>query len=89
VLGRPTVGVTQNFFDLGGTSLDLVSVAQRLPGPPRVVDVFRYPTVRALAGFLDGTATSTRLDLAVQRGAARRARYRNARRTKEVDHDQS
>jgi amino acid adenylation domain-containing protein len=72
VLGRQAIGVTQNFFDLGGTSMDVVSVAERLPGRPRVVDLFRYPTVRALAGFLDGTADSAGLRDAARRGAARR-----------------
>ncbi|TDP95214.1 amino acid adenylation domain-containing protein [Labedaea rhizosphaerae] len=75
VLGKPSVGVTQNFFDMGGTSMDLVSVAEQLPGKPRVVDLFRFPTVRALAEFLDGRdGTSSALTKAAQRGAARRER---------------
>lgn len=80
VLRRDSVGVTQNFFDLGGTSMDLVSLAKLLPGNPRVVDVFRYPTVRSLAAFLDGSAgdDADGLDAALRRGAARRGRNRNA-----------
>jgi mycobactin peptide synthetase MbtE len=79
VLRRESIGVTQNFFDLGGTSMDLVSLARMLPGNPRVVDLFRYPTVRAQAAFLDGTTDRTGLDRAAQRGAARRARRRPTR----------
>jgi hypothetical protein len=76
VLRRSSVGVTQNFFDLGGRSLDLVSLAELLPGNPRVVDLFRYPTVRGLAAFLDGTAEGDGLDGVLERGAARRGRDR-------------
>ncbi|WP_052371919.1 non-ribosomal peptide synthetase [Amycolatopsis taiwanensis] len=82
VLGKPAVGVTQNFFDLGGTSMDLVSVAEQLPGRPRVVDLFRYPTVRALARFLDGDTDSSGLTKAAQRGAARRERARRRTATR-------
>jgi hypothetical protein len=79
VLRRASVGVTQNFFDLGGASLDLVSLARLLPGNPRVVDLFHYPTVRAQAAFIDGRADPGDhggLDAAAQRGAARRGRDR-------------
>ena len=87
VLGRDSVGVTQNFFDLGGTSLDLVTLAKLLPGTPRVVDLFRYPTVRSLAAFLDGTTDRDRLDGAFERGAARRGQRRAAaRRRATADH---
>jgi len=75
VLRRGSVGVTQNFFDLGGTSLDLVSLAELLPGNPRVVELFRYPTVRTQAAFLDGTDHDG-LAGALERGAARRGRDR-------------
>jgi mycobactin peptide synthetase MbtE len=76
VLRRASVGVTQNFFDLGGASMDLVSLARLLPGDPRVVDLFRYPTVRAQAAFLDGTTDRAGLDGAARRGQARRNRAR-------------
>jgi amino acid adenylation domain-containing protein len=76
VLRRASVGVTQNFFDLGGASLDLVSLARLLPGNPRVVDLFHYPTVRAQAAFLDGATDHGSIDAAAQRGAARRGRDR-------------
>lgn len=85
VLGREAVGVTDNFFDSGGGSLAAVTVQQRLNRmlgrDLRVVDLFRYPTVRALASFLDGVATGAdpddAVELALRRGAARRARTRH------------
>jgi amino acid adenylation domain-containing protein len=55
VLGLPAVGVEDSFFDLGGHSLLIVQVHRQLAGQfPElaVVDLFRYPTIAALAGFL-------------------------------------
>jgi len=55
VLGVPSVGLHDNFFDLGGHSLLLVEahgrLRQRFPGLT-ALDLFRYPTVAALATFL-------------------------------------
>ncbi|BCJ74463.1 hypothetical protein CS0771_40070 [Catellatospora sp. IY07-71] len=85
VLGRDAVGVTDNFFDSGGGSLAMATVQQRLNRllgrELRVVDLFRYPTVRALAAHLDGAGqgadgTDDAVELALRRGAARRARTR-------------
>jgi amino acid adenylation domain-containing protein len=54
-LGLEAVGVEDSFFDLGGHSLLVVQVHRRLaplfPGLA-VVDLFRYPTISALAGYL-------------------------------------
>ncbi|WP_211245962.1 non-ribosomal peptide synthetase [Actinomadura oligospora] len=56
------VSVTANFFDLGGTSLDLLrlrgNVTRRLDAAGLdTVDLLTAPTVRALAAHLDGLAT--------------------------------
>ncbi|WP_405823207.1 non-ribosomal peptide synthetase [Streptomyces sp. NBC_01390] len=55
------LSATANFFDLGGTSLDILRlrslVAQRLGAEGlQIITVLRSPTVRALAAHLDGTA---------------------------------
>ena len=80
VLGRPRVGAEDNFFDAGGHSLALVAVAARLSTALgtdiAVVELFRRPTIRALAGFLDGDAASPGLDRAARRVAVRRERLR-------------
>jgi aryl carrier-like protein len=76
------VGTDDNFFDLGGNSLRLLGVQAALAaGGTRVnlIDMFRYPTVRALAGFLDGGAQLgagevTAAAAAAQRGDDRRGR---------------
>ncbi|MGW6412781.1 amino acid adenylation domain-containing protein [Streptomyces vinaceus] len=55
VLGLREVGVTDDFFELGGDSLQCARIAQRATGaglPIGIGDVFRYPSVRELAGHL-------------------------------------
>jgi surfactin family lipopeptide synthetase A len=56
VLGVEEVGVHDNFFDLGGRSLLLVRVqtrlSERLNRPVSMLELFRRPTVHALAAHL-------------------------------------
>ena len=61
VLGQKAVGVRDNFFDLGGHSLLLLAVQQRiretLHRDVSIVDLFTYPTVESLATRLaDGVS---------------------------------
>ena len=53
VLGVKTVGIHDNFFDLGGQSLLLAKVWSKLRGQfqrePTMLDLFHYPTIAALA----------------------------------------
>ena len=89
VLGMSGVGATDNFFDVGGTSLTAAAVQRRvnrvLGRDLRVMDLFRHPTVRTLAAHLDaeaehGDGGEVARDPAVlkaaSRGAVRRARSR-------------
>ena len=50
------VGVDDNFFDLGGHSLLLVQVQAKLRSALdqdiAIVEMFQYPTIRAMAGHL-------------------------------------
>ncbi|MFH9010874.1 amino acid adenylation domain-containing protein [Streptomyces sp. NPDC017943] len=61
VLGRDRVGRDDNFFDLGGNSLLLVTaqtaVNRAFGTELPVVDLFAHPTVRDLARHLAATAT--------------------------------
>jgi amino acid adenylation domain-containing protein len=60
VLRLDDVGVEDNFFDLGGHSLLLVQVQAKLrttlAREVAIVDMFRYPTVRAMAVYLARSA---------------------------------
>jgi phosphopantetheine binding protein/AMP-binding enzyme len=55
-LGLHTVGLHDNFFDLGGHSLLLPKVLTQIRALTKqqvaMVDLFRYPTVQALAAFV-------------------------------------
>ena len=57
VLGVASVGVDDNFFDLGGHSLLTVQVLAKLKplvdGELTLIDLFRYPTIRQLARHLE------------------------------------
>ena len=57
VLGRATVGIHDNFFDLGGHSLLLTQVHARLQkllhARLPMVKLFEHPTVAALAAYLE------------------------------------
>ena len=89
VLGVERVGVDDNFFDLGGHSLLLVRLHERLRErfghDLPIVELFAHPTVGALARRLSRDAPADEsLDAVRQRAAGRRAaiareRYREAR----------
>ncbi|MGD2088255.1 MAG: amino acid adenylation domain-containing protein [Candidatus Aminicenantes bacterium] len=57
VLEKDSVGLDDNFFDLGGTSLDIFKVNTRIKEEFEmqipVVSMFKYSTVRSLVRFLD------------------------------------
>ena len=77
VLSAPRVGLDENFFDSGGNSLLAVQLRMRLVAVLgdrlSLVDIFRFPTVRALTTALAADAgPSTELDEARQ-AAGRRA----------------
>jgi amino acid adenylation domain-containing protein len=78
MLRLPAVGVTDNFFDLGGHSLELTAARARIVDAVgrelTVVDLFRHPNVRALAAFVEGRAGDRGLERAAQRVASRRER---------------
>jgi len=64
VLKLDRIGINDNFFDLGGHSLLLAQVRNRIAGvigkDITMMDLFRYPTVNTLSGFLEGKQDSSR-----------------------------
>jgi acyl carrier protein len=72
-LGLEAVGRDDNFFDIGGHSLLVVQTHRRLRDvldrPLSLTDMYRFPTVRSLAQFLDEGDSG-----AAKKGADRAAR---------------
>jgi len=88
VLGAPVHDLDRNFFDLGGTSLELVRVqaelTRRLGAPVETLTLFEFPTIRTLSRRLRGEASAgTPVGPApaqpANRAASYRQRMRNAR----------
>ncbi|KAB8141437.1 amino acid adenylation domain-containing protein [Chloroflexia bacterium SDU3-3] len=52
ILGLPAVGIDDNFFDLGGESFKAIRMTHRFGPPLRVIDLFKFPTIRGLAEHL-------------------------------------
>jgi acyl carrier protein len=79
VLGREVVGANDNFFDLGGTSLQLLEVhailREKLECSLGVIDLFQYPRISALAAHLSEPAGAAP---DVPSGAQERARRQRA-----------
>ena len=78
VLARSDIGLEDNFFDLGGTSLGLLEVHASITGSLAsdltVIEMFEYPRISALAARLTHAPTVT----ANAPGATERARLRRA-----------
>lgn len=79
------IGICDNFFDLGGHSLLLVQMQRRinevLHASVSVVDLFRFPTIAAIATFVRGDACrSDSVREAGERAAARKRVYERQRR---------
>jgi aryl carrier-like protein len=76
VLGVSPVGVSDNFFDLGGNSLMALKVVSRLTratgGAVSLTSIFEAPTPRALALLLRDADDQTIVDASRSRGAQRR-----------------
>jgi tyrocidine synthetase-3 len=57
ILELEQIGIGDNFFDIGGNSLNILQVNQKLnevlPGPIPVMSMFRYPTIHSLAQFIE------------------------------------
>lgn len=89
VLGRDRIGVEDNFFDLGGTSIMLMTVLGRLRGKHSslsIVDLFRHPTVRGVASHLSG---NQRAGEDVERARRRAKTRREARRGRLMGEDRT
>ena len=72
-----SVGVTENFFDLGGHSLLVVQLhgelKQAVSMPVSLTDLYQYPTIRSLSESLSSGGGGKTLERSASRGARRRA----------------
>ncbi|HEX6041745.1 phosphopantetheine-binding protein, partial [Longimicrobium sp.] len=89
VLNLPSVGVNDSFFEIGGHSLLVAQLQDRLKTAlgreVSMVDLFQYPTISALAAHLDAQSAEGAEDGAEKpagtgRGAARRELLKRGRR---------
>ncbi len=90
VLNVPKVGMNDNFFELGGHSLLLVRVYYKLCDAINkklsLTDLFKYPTVGTLAGYLSGGGDekeAAAAQVGVKRADARRAAIEQRRQAKQ------
>nr|AEU11005.1 NpnA [Nostoc sp. 152] len=81
VLGLEEVGIDDNFFELGGHSLLLVQAQSKLQEsfqiPVSIVDMFKYPSISALAKYLSQGQTESPAVLQGQK----RAKVRSSRQS--------
>jgi epothilone synthetase B len=84
VLHLEQVSVHQSFFELGASSLELVQVHRELCSVLQcelpVVEIFKYPTISALAEYLSqSTDDAAAVEQGQERAAARREALRQRR----------
>lgn len=92
VLHLEQVGVHQSFFELGANSVELVQVHRELRNVLQrelpVVEIFKYPTISALAEYLGQTTEDTAvLEESQDRASARREALRQRRQRPEEMRD--
>ena len=79
-LGRTHIGVTENFFDAGGTSLKAVvvvaAIRRELKRNISIISLFECPTIQLLAAKLDDSAKPADTGNATDSSAESRGRQR-------------
>jgi acyl carrier protein len=82
ILGRRDIGVNDNFFEVGGTSLRAVqtvaAIKKELGCSISIVRLFESPTVKLLAANLRGPADESKSE-SVRARAAERGQQRRAK----------
>jgi amino acid adenylation domain-containing protein len=86
-LGIDTIGLHDNFFDLGANSLIVAEVAASLNGMGEcnilLTDLFAYPTISDLAAYLAGDTHGQVMDRSgAERGALRHEAIQKSARTR-------
>jgi len=62
LLNNKNIGTNENFFDLGGTSFIIIEMLRLIKAEMRITlqlsDIFKYPNIQMLAGYIDSVKTS-------------------------------
>lgn len=87
VLSLSQVGMEDNFFDIGGHSLLVVQVLDRLrkeiDTPVKMMDMFRFPTISSLGNYLGQSGTEdSNLEDSKERAEARKSAMLKRRRSR-------
>jgi acyl carrier protein len=85
-LGRQTIGVEDNFFDVGASSLDLIRIHAKLVevfgAVLTIVDLFGLPNIRSVAEKIGGGADgATTFISTAERARGRHVALRRAQLT--------
>ena len=69
VLGVDRISITDNFFDIGGNSILLMKVFNRMdalyPNQLKITDLFAYPTIELIAQYIKDESTKINIDLKI------------------------
>ncbi|HEX3153675.1 MAG TPA: amino acid adenylation domain-containing protein [Candidatus Angelobacter sp.] len=91
VLVRQDVGTQDNFFDLGGHSLKAIKLHMKLKQigiSINILDLFIYPTIAALAGFVGGQQVASNAEVFSEKANDRKRRLQHQRGAQEKAHRQ-
>ena len=87
ILQIESIGIDDNFFDLGGNSLLVGQISRRIEETFQrevsMTDIFEYPTISGLAAYLEGGQQAqdlARFKRSQSRGEKRRQRMRRRKR---------
>lgn len=88
-LGIAEVGIHDNFFDIGGHSLLISKVLDKLKNIVEIkltaVDLFRYPTIASLAKYIDNGSEQISFDSVKERALKQRQAFSRARKMPELN----
>jgi acyl carrier protein len=86
VLGIGNIGIHENFFDLGGNSLLLITLTGRLQDKLQrkisILEIFRDPTISSFVARLGGETDDSSAYEHVRARAARRRASTNRRKSR-------